>query len=98
MIDDDLPYMYFLLHHFCCSLCAQVQPVDWTAAEASLQVDLSVKEVSWATPGTTAGLAMLEEFCSVRLKNFDKDRNNPVVNGLSNLSPWFHFGKKLSNK
>ena len=73
---------------------AQVQPVDWAAAEASLQVDRNVKEVAWATPGTTAGLAVLEEFCSARLKNFDKHRNDPVINGLSNLSPWFHFGKE----
>ena len=68
--------------------------MDWAAAEASLQVDRNVKEVAWATPGTTAGLAVLEEFCSTRLKNFDKHRNDPVINGLSNLSPWFHFGKE----
>ena len=57
-----------------------------------------MKEVAWATPGTTAGMAMLEDFCSTRLKNFDKHRNDPVINGLSNLSPWFHFGKPIFYK
>lgn len=71
-----------------------MKPADWVAAEASLEVDHTVKEVTWATAGTTGGLAMLEEFCSQRLKNFGKDRNDPAANGLSNLSPWFHFGEK----
>lgn len=72
-------------------------PVDWEAAEASLEVDRSVKEVSWATPGTAAGMATLEEFCLQRLRKFDKQRNDPCVNGLSNLSPWLHFGKHCYN-
>ena len=74
-------------------MTSQLTPVDWEAAEASLEVDRNVKEVSWAMPGTAAGMAMLEEFCSKRLKNFDKQRNDPCVNGLSNLSPWLHFGE-----
>ena len=88
--------MYIRCHCFC-SVIVQVRPVDWVAAEASLQVDRTVKEVAWATPGSAAGMAMLEEFCSKRLKNFDKHRNDPVINGLSNLSPWFHFGKVLQS-
>ena len=70
-----------------------MKPVDWAAAEASLEIDHSVKEVSWAVPGTSAGMAMLEEFCTQRLKDFNKHRNDPSRNGLSNLSPWFHFGE-----
>ena len=69
------------------------QPIDWSAAFQSLEVDKSIKEVDWATPGTVAGLQMLEEFCEKRLKSFSALRNDPNANGLSNLSPWFHFGK-----
>ena len=29
----------------------QVKPVDWQAADDSLQVDRSVDEVTWAVPG-----------------------------------------------
>uniref|UniRef100_A0A8C5F150 Photolyase/cryptochrome alpha/beta domain-containing protein n=1 Tax=Gopherus evgoodei TaxID=1825980 RepID=A0A8C5F150_9SAUR len=60
---------------------APAEPTDWNACHASLQVDCSVKEVTWATPGTA------------RLKSFGTDRNNPNRAALSNLSPWFHFGQ-----
>ena len=36
---------------------------------------------------------MLEDFCINRLKYFDGYRNDPTKSALSNLSPWFHFGK-----
>eukprot|EP00058_Branchiostoma_floridae_P001446 XP_002586934.1 hypothetical protein BRAFLDRAFT_103595 [Branchiostoma floridae] len=69
------------------------EPTDWAAARASLKVDMTVAEVTWATPGTTGGLRMLESFCKQRLKNFGTDRNNPNKRALSNLSPWIHFGQ-----
>ncbi|KAL3848171.1 hypothetical protein ACJMK2_019045 [Sinanodonta woodiana] len=69
------------------------EPMDWKAAEASLQVDRSISEVTWAKPGTMGGLLMLESFCKERLKYFASDRNNPNKNALSNLSPWIHFGQ-----
>ncbi|XP_074860820.1 deoxyribodipyrimidine photo-lyase-like [Carettochelys insculpta] len=72
---------------------APAEPIDWSACWASLQVDHTVKEVTWATPGTAAGLAMLESFVGERLKFFGTDRNNPNKAALSNLSPWFHFGQ-----
>ena len=69
------------------------QCVDWTAADSSLQVDRTVGEVPWATPGYKAGMTVLEEFCTTRLRDFHSGRNDPNLNALSNLSPWFHFGK-----
>jgi deoxyribodipyrimidine photo-lyase len=73
-----------------------LQPIDWNALESKLEVDMTVGPVDWAKPGTLAGLAMLEEFCSKRLKLFGSKRNDPTINALSNLSPWFHFGKKIA--
>lgn len=72
---------------------AASQPVDWSKAEDSLEVDRKVTEVDWAVPGSTAGLNMLESFCHERLKYFGSDRNNPNKNALSNLSPWIKFGQ-----
>ncbi|XP_062595077.1 deoxyribodipyrimidine photo-lyase-like, partial [Saccostrea cucullata] len=69
------------------------KPVDWSAAEDSLEVDRKVTEVDWAVPGSTAGLNMLESFCKERLKYFGSERNNPNKNALSNLSPWVKFGQ-----
>jgi deoxyribodipyrimidine photo-lyase len=69
-----------------------VQPIDWSALEAGLEVDCTVGPVFWATPGTRAGLTILHEFCQKKLKIFGTKRNDPTVDALSNLSPWFHFG------
>lgn len=69
-----------------------LQGVDWVEAEKSLEVDQTVKPVDWATPGTRAGLDLLNEFCLKRLRKFADSRNDPTLNALSNLSPWIHFG------
>ncbi|XP_046383944.1 deoxyribodipyrimidine photo-lyase-like [Ischnura elegans] len=71
----------------------KAEPVDWAAAEASLQVDQSVKEVSWAVPGTSAGLNYLQSFVANRLQLYATKRNEPTVKAQSNLSPWIHFGQ-----
>ncbi|XP_026577470.1 deoxyribodipyrimidine photo-lyase-like isoform X1 [Pseudonaja textilis] len=71
----------------------QTKPINWEACYSSLQVDRSVKEVEWATPGSASGLKVLEEFVKDRLKCFSSDRNDPNRPALSNLSPWFHFGQ-----
>lgn len=67
--------------------------VDWKKAFDSLEVDMTVDEVDWATPGYSNGINELEQFCKHRLKIFNEKRNDPIANALSNLSPWFHFGK-----
>lgn len=68
-------------------------PVDWEKVYSTLQVDTSVPPVSWATPGTKAGMRVLEEFCRKRLALYDPKRNDPNEDALSNLSPWLHFGQ-----
>ncbi|XP_056246302.1 CPD photolyase [Seriola aureovittata] len=68
------------------------KPVDWDKTLVSLQVDRTVGEPEWATPGTKGGIAMLESFIDVRLKLFDTKRNDPNADALSHLSPWIRFG------
>ncbi|XP_070775215.1 CPD photolyase [Enoplosus armatus] len=68
------------------------KPVDWDKTLASLQVDKTVGETEWAKPGTKAGMAMLESFIDIRLKQFDSQRNDPNAAALSQLSPWIRFG------
>ncbi|GIY97540.1 deoxyribodipyrimidine photo-lyase [Caerostris extrusa] len=70
-----------------------LEPVDWNTIESNLEVNMDVKEVAWAKPGTTAGLCKISEFCKSRLKSFNDLRNDPTKNNLSDLSPWFHFGQ-----
>jgi len=73
-------------------LHSHLQAIDWEAADAWLEVDRTVGEVDWVTPGTKAGLEELHNFCEKRLKIFGDKRNDPNINALSNLSPWLHFG------
>lgn len=80
-----------LYMHSRCLVTAQ--PIAWEACYSSLEVDRTVKEVEWATPGTAAGLAVLQSFIRKRLKYFGSHRNDPNKAALSNLSPWFHFGE-----
>jgi len=67
--------------------------IDWDIVKKEQNVDESVKSVSWAKPGTTHGYEMLESFVTSRIKNYNDKRNDPNVEALSNLSPWFHFGQ-----
>jgi len=55
--------------------------------------ETTVNEVDWIIPGTHAAKAMLTEFLLHRLEHYAVNRNNPCVNGQSNLSPYFHFGQ-----
>lgn len=68
--------------------CARV---DWAALEASVGADTG--GCSWARPGTRAAFGVLDVFCRERLHAFAAARNDPARDGLSNMSPYFHFGQ-----
>ncbi|CAO1352263.1 unnamed protein product [Diamesa serratosioi] len=68
-------------------------PIDWDKALKSVKVDLTVDSVEWAQPGYTNAVAMLESFINERLQHYSTKRNDPLLNFLSNLSPYFHFGQ-----
>lgn len=62
------------------------------AVKNSLKVDRSVKEINWCKPGEEAAIENLELFLQNKLPLYAEKRNNPVVEGQSNLSPYLHFG------
>jgi len=68
-------------------------PIDWDLVKKEQNVDESVGSVTWAKPGTCHGYEMLESFVTSRIKYYNDKRNDPNVQALSNLSPWFHFGQ-----
>lgn len=65
---------------------------DWERARRDLSVDRSVPEVDWIKPGETAAKGALCRFIELKLSAYDKDRNDPAIDGQSNLSPYLHFG------
>lgn len=66
--------------------------IDWNKIYQSLPVDRSVPEVNWIEPGEQKARETLDQFLNERLRNYDKNRNDPTLNGQSCLSPYLHFG------
>lgn len=69
------------------------EPIDWDEVYAFIRVDKSVDEVKELRPGYKGGMETLNRFIASRLKLFNTKRNDPNIDALSNLSPWFHFGQ-----
>ena len=68
-------------------------PVDWDKAMSTVEVDRSVKEVTWLKPGATGAMENLNSFCSNRLRDYGAKRNDPNIFAASNMSPYFNFGQ-----
>lgn len=48
--------------------------------------------VAWCKPGTIAAQRTLATFITQKLDGYARNRNNPTLNALSELSPYIHFG------
>ena len=75
----------------------QSPPYDWDNIKENIEVDRSVPEVKWCIGGEIAARIHLNAFLGKRLRLYAK-RNDPNVNGISNLSPWLHFGHIASQR
>jgi deoxyribodipyrimidine photo-lyase len=74
----------------------EVQEPNWDAFYKSIKVDrkgYGVEPVEWAVPGTRGGLDRVHKFVTDCLKHYADKRNDPVVDALSNISPWVNFGQ-----
>jgi deoxyribodipyrimidine photo-lyase len=67
--------------------------IDWAKVEASLKIDREVKEVDWIKPGSKNAIDALEYFLNNNFDLYNKFRNDPALEGQSNLSPYLHFGQ-----
>lgn len=81
-----------LIKHPYKSELKNVSKPDWPNCMKHVQIP-ELEEITWATPGYKGGIKQLEIFCLKRLRLYATKRNDPTVNALSDLSPWFHFGK-----
>ena len=70
---------------------AKPSKINWEEVIQELEIDKSVKPVSWVLPGEKAAIEKLVAFKS-NLSGYNSKRNDPNLNKLSNLSPHFHFG------
>ncbi len=69
------------------------QKADWQSAVKKLKIDFTIKEVDWIIPGESAANEALLKFLFNKINKYSEDKNNPVKNMQSNLSPYLHFGQ-----
>lgn len=67
--------------------------IDWPSVLASLSVDAQVTLVTLLEPGAKAAMKRLKDFCSGGLCDYATKRNDPVLDQVSHLSPYLHFGQ-----
>ena len=65
---------------------------EWQGLVKSLKLDNTVKPVDDFKAGTISGHEALQSFIDTRIKIYSDKRNDPTIDGLSNMSPWFHIG------
>ena len=71
----------------------KISIIDWGKSLNTLDVDLTIQEVEWIKPGEKAAFRTMQEFFKNNLLFYDKQRNDPIRDGQSNLSPYLHFGQ-----
>lgn len=54
---------------------------------------IDVPRITWASPGSAAGLRQLENFIANGLVDY-VNCSNPSLDCVSKLSPWLHFGRE----
>ncbi|HOJ72119.1 MAG TPA: deoxyribodipyrimidine photo-lyase [Syntrophorhabdaceae bacterium] len=66
--------------------------VNWDSIIKRLGLEAEIKENQRFIPGQKAGLSVLHGFISEKIHRYHIDRNDPNMDGQSNLSPYLHFG------
>ena len=66
--------------------------IPWKDLPATLAIDTTVPEVTWLSPGERQARAALDHFLEQRLPFYGERRNDPTLDGQSDLSPYLHFG------
>lgn len=73
-----------------------LKPLDLADPErvlAGLRLDRSVGPVPGVAGGPSRAKRLLRRFLAEKLGRYPEDRNNPLVDGTSGLSPYLHFGQ-----
>ncbi len=66
---------------------------DWNTGMKSVQATDTGQHFPWIEPGEKAASKALREFLQNKLPQYDTQRNDPVKDAQSHLSPYLHFGQ-----
>jgi deoxyribodipyrimidine photo-lyase len=67
--------------------------INWQNLESTLKIDFSVPKINQIKPGTNEADETLKKFIFRKLEMYSYERNNPLKDAQSNLSPYLHFGQ-----
>jgi len=84
----DIPVL--LSHPFAAEKVSAV-PTAWDKAH-NYVADHSVPQVDWLVPGQAAAMKQVRNFIKKGLTTYSLRRNDPNLDGQSNISPYLHFG------
>lgn len=71
---------------------------DWKKIYSELNVDNKVKPVSFFQSGEDEAFNTFNNFINKKFENYHEIRNDPSLDGLSNISPYLHFGQISSQR
>lgn len=74
------------------------QRIDWKKVRTLRRIDSSADGMDWVESGETAAATALDHFIGEKLNDYDVRRNDPCLDGQSNLSPYFHFGQLAAQR
>ena len=69
--------------------------IDWAELDALLHTSkgsVALPAITWIKPGEKAAHEAMHNFITNRLARYASDRNDPLANAQSNLSPYLHYG------
>lgn len=71
----------------------RTKKISWESLLKNMSIDRTVPEVGWIQPGEKAAKRMLQAFIMKKIHSYPSKRNDPAVDGQSDLSPYLHFGQ-----
>jgi deoxyribodipyrimidine photo-lyase len=72
--------------------------IDWQKVRTHLKIDHSVGIVDSVESGEAAAANALGHFIVNKLNDYNLNRNDPCLDGQSNLSPYLHFGQLAAQR
>ena len=68
-----------------------VRTINWENVISTLNIKSDIKTVGWVKPGEKEARKLLNRL-KTNLIGYNNKRNDPTLNKLSNISPYFHYG------
>lgn len=72
--------------------------IDWRKVQTFLKMDSSADGIDSVESGESAAANALEHFLAKKLNDYNVKRNDPCLDGQSNLSPYLHFGQLAAQR